>query len=168
MAEPDSTMSLRIRVADPGDFDPIWRLECADAEAEHAPAPVPGEVREFWFGDGIRPYVAERDGVVVAVYRLRAIRPGPGAHVGHASFLVDPPRRGRGVGSALAAHAIDEARRAGFHAMQFGFVPSTRIGSVALWRRLGFSIVGTLPGCYHDTEHGMVDAYVLHLALGDP
>jgi L-amino acid N-acyltransferase YncA len=161
-------MTLHVRPAEAGDFDPIWRMECADAELERVPRPAPAEVREFWFGEGIRPYVAERDGAVIGAYRLRAIRPGPGSHVAHASFLVDPPRRGRGVGSELAAHALDEARRTGFRAMQFGFVPCTRTGSVALWRRLGFSIVGTLPSCFQDTRHGMVDAYVLHRAFGEP
>ena len=161
-------LTLTIRDAAPRDFDAIWRMECADAEVEGVPHPRSDDVRAFWFGDGMRSFVAVQDGEVIGVYRLRAIRPGPGSHVGHASFLVDPPRRRRGVGAALAEHAVAEAGRAGYQAMQFGFVPSTRAGSVALWRRLGFAVVGTLPASFRHPERGMVDAYVLHRVLGDP
>jgi L-amino acid N-acyltransferase YncA len=160
-------ITLTIRDAAPRDFDAIWRMECADAEVEGARRPEPDDVRAFWFGDGLRAYVAEQEGRVVGVYRLRSIRPGPGSHVGHASFLVDPPLRRRGVGAALAEHSVVEAGRTGYHAMQFSYVPSTRTGSVALWRRLGFAVVGTLPASYCDPECGMVDAYVFHRALRD-
>jgi ribosomal protein S18 acetylase RimI-like enzyme len=99
---------------------------------------------------------------------MRPIRSDTGAHVANAAFVVDPPLRRHGIGSQLAAHAVEEARRLGFRAMQFGFVPSTNTGSIALWQRLGFTIVGTLPGCYRDARRGDVDAYVLHRDLRQP
>jgi ribosomal protein S18 acetylase RimI-like enzyme len=161
----DRAMTLTIRSAAPRDLDAIWRIECADAEVEGASRPGPDDVRAFWFGDGMTSFVAEQDGSVIGAYRLRAIRPGSGSHVGNATFLVDPPRRHRGVGTALAEHAVGEAGRTGFQALQFSFVPSTRTGSVALWRRLGFEVVGTLPASFCDPERGLVDAYVLHRVL---
>jgi L-amino acid N-acyltransferase YncA len=161
------TPTLTIRSAVPRDLEAIWRMECADAEVEGAPSPQSDDVRAFWFGDGLHPFVAEHEGAVIGAYRVRAIRPGPGSHVGNATFLVDPPRRRRGVGTALAEHAVREAGRLGFRALQFSFVPSTRTGSVALWMRLGFAVVGTLPASYCDAERGMVDAYVLYRVLAE-
>ena len=161
-----TSMPLDIRAATPADFPHIQRIECADAAREGGPAPEPNALREYWFGSAIHPYVAEQDGEVIAVFRVRPIRDGEGAHVAHASFVVEPAHRGNGVGSRMAERAVDEAHRLGFRAMQFGFVPCTRAGSVALWQRLGFAIVGTLPGCYRDPGRGDVDAYVLPRELG--
>lgn len=51
--------------------------------------------------------------------------------------------------------------------MQFNFVVSTNRPAVALWRKLGFSIVGTLPRAFRHCELGLVDAYVMHRFLDD-
>jgi len=51
--------------------------------------------------------------------------------------------------------------------MQFNLVVCTNEGAVRLWQKLGFVIVGTLPGAFHHTRLGYVDAYVMfkHLYL---
>ena len=49
--------------------------------------------------------------------------------------------------------------------MQFNFVVSTNEGAVRLWQKLGFKIVGTLPGAFNHTEQGYVDAYVMFRSL---
>jgi ribosomal protein S18 acetylase RimI-like enzyme len=79
--------------------------------------------------------------------------------------MVDPPARGRGVGRAMGEHALGEARRLGYRAMQFNFVISTNTGAVHLWQQLGFKIVGTLPGAFRHAQKGLVDAYVMFRLL---
>jgi ribosomal protein S18 acetylase RimI-like enzyme len=69
------------------------------------------------------------------------------------------------VGRALAEHSLEEARRRGFAAMQFNLVVSTNETAVALWKELGFAIVGTLPGVFQHPRLGLVDAYVMHRLL---
>jgi hypothetical protein len=49
--------------------------------------------------------------------------------------------------------------------MQFNFVVSTNARGVALWRALGFAIVGTLPKAFNHQTLGLVDAYVMYRAL---
>jgi ribosomal protein S18 acetylase RimI-like enzyme len=51
--------------------------------------------------------------------------------------------------------------------MQFNFVVSTNLPAVALWRSLGFAIVGTLPGAFRHKDLGYVDAYVMYRSLED-
>jgi ribosomal protein S18 acetylase RimI-like enzyme len=85
--------------------------------------------------------------------------------VANASFMVDPAAQGRGAGKALGEHCLDEARRQGFEAMQFNFVVSTNTAGVTLWKKLGFTIVGTLPKAFHHATLGNVDAYVMHRFL---
>jgi len=120
---------------------------------------------EYWFGADVPSYVAEDAGQVVGTYRVIANQKGRGSHVANASFMVDPETRGRGIGYALGLHCLNEARQAGFQAMQFNMVVSTNAQAVALWKKLGFCIVGRLPLAYRHQELGLVDAYVMHRFL---
>jgi ribosomal protein S18 acetylase RimI-like enzyme len=101
----------------------------------------------------------------VGTYILRPNRPGLGSHVSNASFMVCPSARGLGVGRAMGEHCLEEARRLGYRAMQFNFVVSTNEAAVKLWQRLGFTIVGTLPGAFRHRTLGFVDAYVMFRTL---
>src|SRR6201995_1457627 len=84
-------------------------------------------------------------GVVLGTASMYPNRPGPGSHVASASFMVDPRASGQGVGRALGEEALEWARTNGFRAMQFNAVVATNTRAVALWRSLGFEIVGTVP-----------------------
>jgi len=109
--------------------------------------------------------VAEIDGRVAGMYKLIPCRIGLGSHVANASFMVDPSAHGRGIGRAMGEHSLEEARRADYAAMQFNFVVSTNTAGVELWKKLGFSIVGTLPRAFRHATLGYVDAYVMHRLL---
>jgi len=121
----------------------------------------------YWLHAANRCYVAEHDGKLLATYVLRANQPGLGAHVANAAFMVAPGARGLGIGRAMGDHCLEEARRQGFRAMQFNFVVSTNDSAIRLWQRLGFEIVGTLPGAFRHSRMGYVDAYVMFRSLGD-
>jgi ribosomal protein S18 acetylase RimI-like enzyme len=49
--------------------------------------------------------------------------------------------------------------------MQFNFVVSTNESAIRLWQRLGFEIVGTLPGAFRHADKGFVDALVMFRSL---
>jgi ribosomal protein S18 acetylase RimI-like enzyme len=49
--------------------------------------------------------------------------------------------------------------------MQFNFVVSTNTSAVRLWEKLGFKVVGTLPGAFRHSQKGFVDAYVMFRSL---
>lgn len=120
---------------------------------------------KYWFAEGNHVYVAEQDRRVLGTCILRANQGGPGAHVANAGFMVSTSARGRGVGRAMAEHCLIEACRLGFRAMQFNFVVSTNEDAIHLWEKLGFEIVGTLPGAFKHPDRGYVDAYVMFRAL---
>ena len=130
-----------------------------------APETTDDELRAFWLGPASRTYVAERDGEIVGCSWLRPNQPGRGSHVANAAYAVARRAQGTGVGRALAEHSLAEARRLGYAAMQYNFVVSTNEPAVALWKRLGFTIVGTLPHAFQHPRLGMVDAYVMHRLL---
>src|SRR5215468_3709302 len=156
---------LQVREASSTDRRPIWEIFRAVVAAGDTYAFDPNISREealaYWLNPSNRCFVAEREGRVVGTYILKANQTGLGAHVANAAFMVSPDARGLGVGLSMGEHSLAEARRLGFRAMQFNFVVSTNESAVRLWRRLGFEIVGTLPGAFRHSTRGFVDAYVM-------
>ncbi len=51
--------------------------------------------------------------------------------------------------------------------MQYNLVVKTNEASVHLWQKMGFDIVGTLPGAFHRCGDDFVDAYVMYKVLSD-
>jgi len=160
---------LNIRPATNTDRDAVWKIFHDVVAAGDTYVFDPDTSREdalaYWFGPETRTYVAERDRQIVGTYILKPNRPGLGAHVSNAGFMVAPDARGLGAGRAMGEHCLSEARRLGFRAMQFNFVVSTNESAVRLWQDLGFKIVGTLPGAFRHSEKGYVDVYVMFRSL---
>jgi ribosomal protein S18 acetylase RimI-like enzyme len=154
-----------IREATSADRDAIWDIFREVVAASDTYAFDPGMSRHealgYWFQADTRTYVAESRGRILGTYILRPNQSGGGSHVANAAFMVAPDARGQGIGRAMAEHCLAEGRRIGFRAMQFNFVVSTNDPAVRLWQKLGFKIVGTLPGAFHHPEKGYVDVYVM-------
>lgn len=126
------------------------------------------EGRELWMEAAPgRTVVATDGGAVIGSAKMGPNRPGRGAHIATASFMVDPSVRSRGLGRALGEHVIDWARGAGYAGIQFNAVVESNTAAVRLWRSLGFEIIGTVPGAFRHPEHGDVGLHVMFLALGD-
>ena len=164
-------MAINIRKAIDTDRDAIWKiLQATVAPGEvfvYDPNTSRDEAETYWFAKGTRTFAAEQDGEVIGSYILRPNRPALGDHVANAGFMVAPEARGAGVGRAMGQHALNEARRLGYRAMQFNFVISTNESAVHLWQALGFKIVGTLPGAFRHAQKRFVDAYVMFRSLED-
>lgn len=160
---------MTIRPADAADFESMWPIfrDVIAGEDTYVFArdTSRAEARAYWFGPGARTFVAEDEGRVVGMYKIVANQRDLGSHVANASFMVAPASAGRGIGHRMGQHALREARRLGFLAMQFNFVVSTNTAAVALWKKLGFEIVGTLPKAFRHAALGDVDAYVMYRFL---
>lgn len=99
--------------------------------------------------------------IVVGTAQLHANRGGGGSHVANASFLVASDASGRGVGRALAAHILAQARQQGYRAMQFNAVVATNTRAVRLWESLGFRILTTVPGAFRHPDEGFVGLHIM-------
>jgi L-amino acid N-acyltransferase YncA len=160
---------VEIREATAADRDAIWDIfhEVVAARDTYAfdPEMSRHDALGYWFQADTQTYVAESRGRIVGTYILRPNQSGGGSHVANAAFMVAPDARAQGIGRAMAEHCLSEARRLGFRAMQFNFVVSTNDAAVRLWQKLGFKIVGTLPGAFRHPEKGYIDVYVMHRSL---
>jgi GNAT superfamily N-acetyltransferase len=132
-------------------YDPAWTSE---------------DARGVWMTSPPGQTVVARDGeAILGSAQMGPNRPGNGAHIATASFMVDPAQQGRGVGRALGTYVVEWARSAGFHAMQFNAVVETNAPAVALWQRLGFTIIGTVPEAFAHPTHGLVGLHVMYQKL---
>lgn len=158
-----------IRPAVPTDDDAIWAiLEPVIRGGEVYAIPRDWDRAEMlaeWYAPGYSVFIAEDAGEVVGSYHMHANQRGGGAHVANCGYATASWATGRGVAAAMCAHSLDEARRLGFRAMQFNFVVSSNSRAVALWQRMGFGVVGRLPGAFEHPTLGFVEALVMFRAL---
>ena len=162
---------VTIRRASDADFESMWAIFRDVIASEDTYVFSPDTPRDnawaYWFGPGVTSYVAVAGERIVGMYKIVQNQPGLGAHVANASFMVAPFYSGKGAGRHMGRHCLREARRSGFRAMQFNFVVSTNVAAVALWKSLGFAIVGTLPRVFKHRDLGYVDAHVMYRSLED-
>lgn len=160
---------ITIRRALETDFDSIWEIfrEVVEAGESYVydPQTTKEQARSIWMAAGVATYVACLGEQVVGTYILKPNQPGLGSHVANAGYMVSAFASGKGVGRAMCEHSLAEARGAGYTAMQFNMVVSTNEAAIALWKKLGFLIVGTLPKAFRHKRLGLVDAYVMYRFL---
>ena len=124
------------------------------------------EAKALWMpGPPSRTVVAVEDDLVVGSATMGPNRPGRGAHIATASFMVDPATRSRGIGRALGEDMLAWAREQGFRGVQFNAVVETNHAAVHLWQSLGFEIIGTVPGAFHHHHDGYVGLNVMFRPL---
>lgn len=123
--------------------------------------------RELWFHSAPNRTVVATDdsGAVLGTAHMHNNRGGNGSHVASASYMVDPAHSGHGVGRALCEYTLDWARAAGFRAMQFNAVVESNTHAVALYRSLGFEVLGTVPEGFRHPTKGYVGLHIMHRAL---
>jgi ribosomal protein S18 acetylase RimI-like enzyme len=129
------------------------------------PAMPEADAIAYWMGADRETFVAEADGEILGTYYIRANQAGGGSHVANCGYMTAAAATGRGVAQAMCLHSLAHATARGFRAMQFNFVVSTNERAVRLWQRLGFEIVGRLPGAFRHPALGFVDALVMFRAL---
>ncbi|MFF7177856.1 GNAT family N-acetyltransferase [Streptomyces sp. NPDC008121] len=120
--------------------------------------------RALWMAPGSRVFVVEEAGEVLASAYVRRNYGGPAARVANAGFMVAPGAAGRGVGRRLAEYVLAAAKEDGYTAMVFNAVVETN-PALGLWRSLGFTVVGTVPGAFLHPVHGPVGLHIMHREL---
>lgn len=160
---------LTFRPAAQADDDALWAMLRPVFRAGDSYAVDPAIGRDaalaYWTGADRGVWIVTHNGTPLGSYYLKTNQPGGGAHVCNCGFVTASGAQGRGVARAMLDHALDEARAAGFTAMQFNFVVATNTRAIDTWTRAGFAIVGRLPGAFRHPREGFVDALVMYRQL---
>jgi ribosomal protein S18 acetylase RimI-like enzyme len=159
-----------IRKYQESDWPMIWPILHATFSAgdtyTFSPDSTEAEIHNAWVEAPAATFVAcGPHGQILGTYFIKPNQPGLGGHVCNCGYIVAPQARGQGIASLMCEHSQAEAIARGFRAMQFNFVVSTNEGAVRLWQKLGFSVVGRLPGAFHHQRLGYVDALVMFKQL---
>jgi L-amino acid N-acyltransferase YncA len=159
---------MQVREFEDSDWAQVWPIihDVVQARATfpYDPDMTAGEARAMWIESPPGRTVVAADGErVLGTAKMGPNRPGPGAHIATASFMVAADARGRGVGTALTRHALDWARRNGYAGMQFNAVVESNHAAVRLYQRLGFAVLGTVPRAFTHPEQGRVGLHLMYL-----
>lgn len=159
-----------IRPFEAQDWSQVWPLlhnTFANGDTyAYAPDSAEADIYQAWIKLPLATYVAcDPQGQLLGTYVLKVNQPGLGSHVSNCGYVVSPAAQGQGVASAMCEHSQQEAITKGFRAMQFNLVVATNKRAVALWQRMGFDIVGTLPAAFKHQKLGFVDAFVMFKTL---
>lgn len=163
--------AAQIRPATRDDWPAIWPIfdEVVRAGETYAfPLDLTRETAAGWWMESPpgATVVLEDGGAILGTAKMGPNRPGRGAHVGTASFMVAASARGRGVGRRLGEYVVQWHREHGYRGIQYNAVVETNTAAVALWQALGFRIIGTVPGAFRSAAHGYVGLHVMYLPLG--
>jgi GNAT superfamily N-acetyltransferase len=156
-----------IKTASAADWPLIWpffaEIVAAGETYAYPDDLTPDTARQLWMeAPPGQTVVAVRDGDVLGSAKMGPNRPGRGAHIATASFMVDPAAQGQGLGRALGRYTVEWARAAGYHGMQFNAVVETNTAAVKLWQALGFEILATVPEAFNHAAHGLVGLHVMY------
>ena len=166
--EPGENQQLRLRdaaLADLPQIVPFFRAIVAAGETYAYPEGLNDQdIAALWLEPPPgRCVVAVNDaGRVLGSAKMGPNRPGRGAHIATASFMVDPETQGRGVGRALGLEVLRWAQAEGYHGMQFNAVVESNAAAVHLWRSLGFTVMTTIPEAFEHPRLGRVGLHVMY------
>jgi ribosomal protein S18 acetylase RimI-like enzyme len=153
---------MEIRELDATDRDAIERFVERVPEGdrtffkEDVEAP---EVIEAWARPGPARALAVEDGEVVGYVAVVPLH-GWSSHVGEVRVIVDPDHRGRGIGRALARHAVTGAMELDLRKMVVEVVADQE-ATVAMFRALGFDPEALLTDHVRDQSGALRDLMIL-------
>jgi len=117
------------------------------------------EVLDAWTRPGTARAVAVEDGEVVGYVAVVPLH-GWSSHVGEVRVIVDPDRRGRGIGRALARRAVSEAVALELRKMVVEVVADQE-ATIAMFRSLGFDPEALLTDHVRDRSGALRDLMIL-------
>ncbi len=105
---------------------------------------------------------------VVGLYILHPNNIGRCAHIANASYAVLSGERGRGIGRALVEDSIAHLADCGFTGLQFNAVVASNAGALALYEKLGFTRIGSIPGGFQNKDGQLEDMFIFYHAASSP
>ncbi|RAK97422.1 GNAT family N-acetyltransferase, partial [Aspergillus ibericus CBS 121593] len=137
--------------------------------------------RNYWFGtfavvavvdeeehpgeDGLREG-RNWEECCLGTFYVKPNYPGRCSHVCNAGFFTTPAARNRGVGRVMGEAYLEVAPKLGYKYSVFNLVFENNVASVKIWEKLGFQIIGRVPGAARlANSPDLVDALIIGRSL---
>ena len=123
------------------------------------------EAAEFFAKQTFTGAAVTESGELGGLYILHPNNIGRCGHLCNASYAVSRKLRGRGIGEALVKHSLEKGKELGFRILQFNAVTESNKGAQALYAKLGFTHVGTVPNGFllPDGKYEAINLYYKEL-----
>ena len=159
-------MKIEIRPYASEDLDQvleIWNQVVADGVAFPQTEYLNEQTGEAYFRNQSYTGMAveAESGKIVGVYILHPNNVGRCGHICNASYAVSRDVRGKGIGERLVRHCIATAKEIGFRILQFNAVVRTNKAALQLYKKLGFTQLGVIPGGFR-LDDGRYEDIVPH------
>lgn len=130
----------------------IWNEVVEEGAAFPQTEPLTAAQAEAFFARQTYTAVAEQEGRVLGLYILHPNNEGRCGHIANSSYAVAPAARGLHIGEALVLDSLAQGAAHGFRLLQFNAVVAGNLPARHLYERLGFVLIGTVPGGFRGRD----------------
>ena len=102
---------------------------------------------------------------LVGLYILHPNNIGRCGHISNASYAVKSGNRGQKTGEYLVLHSMESAKKSGFRILQFNAVVATNTAALKLYKKLGFTRLGRIPGGFLSGDNVYLDIIPHYISL---
>lgn len=127
--------------------------------------PLSEEEARRMFEEQTEVVCANSGDVIAGFYILKPNGIGRCAHVANALYGVKTEYRGSGIGRQLVLHSLQTAKEDGFFGLQYNTVVATNFSAIELYKKIGFTLVGTITNGYRILDNTFVDLLIFYKAL---
>ena len=159
-------MNIAIRQFEKEDIDEaiaIWNRVVEDGMAFPQMEPLDENSGIAFFEEQSFTGIAynQDTGEIVGLYILHPNNVGRCGHICNASYAVKANLRGQHIGEKLVTHCLLQGKQLGFRILQFNAVVKSNHSALALYKKLGFVPLGTIPGGFL-TRDGVYEDIIPH------
>lgn len=153
------------RRSDLAQMTDIWNGIVEDGMAFPQEELLSTETAREFFGSQTYCAVAESGGEIVGLYILHPNNVGRCSHICNASYAVKSGMRGMHIGEKLVLDCIKKAPEHGFRILQFNAVVKSNEPALHLYKKLGFTQLGTIPGGFRSKSGEYEDIIPHYIVL---
>jgi L-amino acid N-acyltransferase YncA len=151
--------------SDLGQMVEIWNEIVEGGEAFPQKDPLDIDSARLFFSEQSFTGVLAEDDQILGLYILHPNNVGRCGHIANSSYAVKSGQRGRKLGEKQILHSLETAKKMQFRVLQFNAVTVTNKGALHLYKKLGFSQLGVIPGGFLSKSGEYVDIIPHYIEL---
>jgi L-amino acid N-acyltransferase YncA len=148
------------------DLARIWNQVVEEGQAFPQETPLTKEEAEtFFFSQSACEAAVNDKEEIVGLYILHPNNVGRCGHIANASYAVDKACRGQHIGEALVKACMARGKELNFRILQFNAVVASNAVARHLYKHLGFTELGTIPGGFRAKDGSYLDIVLYYHSL---